>query len=143
MTDRDYSFKKWPKDGGYVITRRGNTVAPGNVARIMNAKYKNIFRALNFNPKSVVMYKRPKHVPEEEFTKWLDDWSDELQARLGINHGVNLAVDQFSDIRVLDEQDLEAMGLIRQDKVLDMMTKAVKETLEAQANLKESTDEEE
>ena len=139
----NYTFKKWPKKHGYVIVRGGKPVAPGNVARIMNSKFTNMFKSLNWNPHSVIMYRRPKNVSEEDFNKWLDDFSDELQARMGIHHGINISVDRFSDIKVLSEEDLEAMGLIRADKVLDMMKKAVDETLEAQAKLEAALDEEE
>lgn len=133
----NYTFRANKETGEYMILRGNKIVAPGNVARIMNAKFTNMFKALDWTPKSVVLYRRPKNISEEEFTQWLDDFSDELQARMGIHHGVNLGVDRFSDIKVLDEQDLEAMGLIRQDKVFDMLKKAVDETLEAQATLDE------
>lgn len=136
---RNYTFKWWAKEHGYVIIQNGKPVAPGNVARIMNSKFTNMFKSLNWTPHSVIMYRRPKGVSEEEFTQWLNDFSDELQARMGIHHGINLAVDKFSDIKVLDEQDLEAMGLIRADKVLDMLKKVADETQEAM----EAKDEEE
>ncbi len=133
----NYSFKLNNETGMYFIVQNGKNIAPGNVARIMNSKFTNMFESLNWTPHSVIMYKRPKDIPEEDFNKWLDDFSDELQARMGIHHGINISVDRFSDIKVLSEQDLEAMGLIRADKVLDMMKKAVDETLAAQAALDE------
>ena len=139
----NYSFKLNNKTGMYFIVQNGKKIAPGNVARIMNSKFTNMFKSLNWNPHSVIMYRRPKNVSEEDFNKWLDDFSDELQARMGIHHGINISVDRFSDIKVLSEEDLEAMGLIRADKVLDMMKKAVDETLEAQAKLEAALDEEE
>ncbi len=136
----NYSFKLDHETGMYFIIQNGKNVAPGNVARIMNSKFTNMFQSLNWTPHSVIMYRRPKDVPEEDFNKWLDDFSDELQARMGIHHGINISVDRFSDIKVLTEVELEGMGLIRQDKVLEMMTKAVKETLEAQALLDEAAE---
>jgi hypothetical protein len=68
----NYTFRANKETGEYLILRGNKIVAPGNVARIMNSKFTNMFKSLNWNPHSVIMYKRPKNIPEDEFNQWLD-----------------------------------------------------------------------
>ena len=73
-------------------------------------------RMLQLKKNSIVVYKRPKFMDDEQFTTFLYAASNDILARFGISTIV-VGVESWDEIMVCDESEMEKYGWIRRERV--------------------------
>ncbi len=66
--------------------------------------------------KFIVAYLKPKSMSEENFGKFVDQAAHDILARFGANTIV-VGLEKWSDLRILDEAELERIGYVHTSKV--------------------------
>jgi hypothetical protein len=108
---------------GYRILQKGKTVAPSRVCQVLNTKWSRSVRQLNPRPNSILLVARPKTQAEGEFASALKELADEILARLHITC-LLIGVEKKSDFHHISEDDMNAAGWVRAEKVLAYMDDA-------------------
>ena len=73
-------------------------------------------RVLELRKNSIVVYKKPKMMDDEQFTIFLKQAANDVLARFGISTIV-VGVESWDEIMVLDEYDMAKYGWVKRDKV--------------------------
>jgi hypothetical protein len=108
---------------GYLILQKGKTVAPARVCQVLNTKWSRTARQLRPQQNSIILVVRPKTQPEEEFASALQELADEILARLAITC-LLIGVEKLADFHHISEDDMNAAGWVRAEKVLAYMDDA-------------------
>ena len=72
-------------------------------------------RTLTLKPNSIVVYKRPKGMSDDDFTEFCYAAANDVLARFGMSTIV-VGVDSWDEIMVCDETTMEKYGWIRRER---------------------------
>ena len=73
-------------------------------------------RTYEIRPNSIIGYKKPRDMSEEDFSTFIDRAANDVLARFGISTIV-VGVEDWNELRILDEETMERHGWVRTDRV--------------------------
>lgn len=77
-------------------------------------KVKN--RTMHIREGDIVVYRRPRGMSETKFSDFINQAANDILARFGISTVV-VGLDNWADMRILDEAEMEKMGYIRKERI--------------------------
>lgn len=96
-------------------------------------------RTLEFDRKSLIVYKKPRKMGVDAFSDFLDRAAQDILARYGMSKIV-VGVSSWDELRIFDDEQLDELGLVRKEDVYLMkrdvaghMLRAISSTLGEQA----------
>lgn len=103
--------------------------------RVRKKKWRAKSRTIPVPDKCIIAFLRPKAPSDEEWTAFLNQAAHDALVVLKVN-AVVLGLDNWSQMRILDEDELEKRGFIHKDRIFLLkdqidMTKYTQEELEA------------
>ena len=73
-------------------------------------------RTIRFTEHDLIVYKKPRNMTEDKFSKFLDAAAQDILARFGIDMIV-VGVSTWDEIRLFTPEQLKELGLVKRDEV--------------------------
>jgi len=73
-------------------------------------------RTLSLPDRALVAYRKPKNMPEEEFSRFINTAAHQILARFNVRTIV-VGVENWGDLKVLDEEAMASVGYIHKDRI--------------------------
>ena len=73
-------------------------------------------RVTTLGPNSIIVYRRTRGMSDDDFSQFLNDAANDILARFGLRTIV-VGVDKWSELRVINEEEMERLGWVRKDRV--------------------------
>lgn len=73
-------------------------------------------RQIHFTGADLIVYKKPRDMSKDDFSKFLDEAAQDILARFGISTIV-IGVSHWNEIRLLTKKQREELGLVKKDEV--------------------------
>jgi len=92
-----------------------NRMTPEMVLDVLNGKWGRSLKKVDVTDPGIIMVKRPRQQPAEDFAESLRELADDVLIHIGIST-VLIGVENLSDIQNLDEDRMNWHGWMRKER---------------------------